>query len=67
MTTPIAYKLADAAAATGLSGKTLLRAITAGTLPAKRTGKPDPDGKPTGVYLIKADDLMAFIDGLEAA
>ena len=63
----ISYKLADAATATGLSGKTLLRAINAGNLPAKRTGKPDADGKATGVYLIKADDLMAFIDGLEAA
>lgn len=67
MTAPIAYKLADAAAATGLSGKTLLRAINAGHLPAKRTGKPDANDKPTGVYLIKAVDLMAFIDGLEAA
>ena len=49
------------------SGARLISARTLCTPTAPRTGKPDPDGKPTGVDLIKADDLMAFIDGLEAA
>lgn len=64
---PISYSLADAATATGLSAKSLLRAITSGHLAAKRSGGLNADDKPTGKYLIKAADLEAYIDGLEAA
>ncbi len=66
MSTPISYNLAGAASASGLSSKTLTRHIATGKLPAFRSG-PLVDGKPTGVYVIKATDLEAFIDGLEAA
>lgn len=67
MSAPISYTLPGAVQATGLSRSTLERAIRTGLLRAKRSGKPDSDGKPTGVYVIKADDLVAFIDAMEAA
>lgn len=62
----ISYSMAGAVEATGISRSSLLRAINSGHLQAKRTG-PLVDGKPTGPYLVKADDLEAYIDGMEAA
>lgn len=62
-TPPISYNLKGAVAASGLSASTLERAIKAGHLRAKKSGK-DEDGNPTGVWVIAADSLKAYIDGL---
>lgn len=63
MTTPIAYSLPGAVAATGLSRATLMRAIGAGKLRAKKSSK-DADGNPVGSWVITAKALEAFIEGL---
>lgn len=63
MTTPIAYSLATAAEATGLSRSHLERAIRTGHLRAKRTTV-DADGKPAGKWVIKAEALTAYVDEL---
>lgn len=63
MSTPISYSLPGAVAATGLSRSTLERAIREGTLRAKKSSK-DADGNPKGVWVIKADALAAYVDGL---
>ena len=63
MTAPISYSMRDAVAATGLSRSTLERAIGTGALRAKKSGR-DTDGNPAGVWVIPADSLRAFIDGL---
>lgn len=63
MTTPISYSLPGAVAATGLSRSTLERAIREGTLRAKKSSK-DKNDQPAGVWVIKADALAKFIDGL---
>jgi transposase len=64
----LAYSIAEAAAAIGVSADTIKKAIhsTSHPLAAKRTGKNDK-GEPTGKYLILHDDLVAWLDGLEAA
>lgn len=64
--TALAYTLATAAEATGLSRKTLDRAIKAGTLRAKRTGL-TADGEPAGSFVILADALQAWLDSLADA
>lgn len=63
MTTPLSYSLLGAVEATGLSRATLMRAIGSGRLKAKKSSE-DADGNPVGSWVIKADALQAFIDGL---
>jgi len=62
----LAYNMAEAAAATGLSEKRIKRAIAAGELKAHKSGV-DKDGNPVGVYVIPAKALEAWIDGLAVA
>lgn len=59
----ISYSLPGAVAATGLSRSSLMRAINAGDLHAKKSSK-DDNGEPAGVYIIKAAELERYIDGL---
>lgn len=66
MTKPLAYTFRTAEEATGLSRKTLERAVKAGRLKAKRTGVTE-DGQPSGSYVILADGLQAWLDGLPDA
>lgn len=63
MTTPISYSMPGAVAATGLSRSTLERAIRAGQLRAKKSNA-DDDGNPIGAWVIPADALRSYIDGL---
>ncbi|MFT3871576.1 MAG: hypothetical protein QM714_02850 [Nocardioides sp.] len=65
-TAPISYSLAGAALATGLSKATLDRAIKAGHLQAKKSSI-DEDGNPVGSWVITADALRAYVDGLPDA
>lgn len=65
-TTVIAYNMAGACAATGQSRATLDRAIRDGKLHAKKSAK-DANGAPAGVWIIPADSLRAYIDGLADA
>jgi excisionase family DNA binding protein len=58
----IAYRTAEAAAATGLSRDTILRAVHAGKLDAKKVGT-----GPRAAYLITADALQRWIDSLNDA
>lgn len=62
----IAYSATEAAEATGVAPDTIKRAIRAGQLKAKRTAI-DSKGVPAGKYLILHTDLIAWLDGLEAA
>lgn len=62
----LAYTLATAATETGLSAKTLDRAIKSGRLKARRSSE-NEDGDPTGRYVILHADLVAFLEGLTAA
>lgn len=62
-TPPLSYSIAGAAAATGLSPSYLDRAIKAGALRAKKSGR-DEDGQPTGKHVILARDLETYLDGL---
>lgn len=64
--TTVAYTIATAAEATGLSRKTIERAVKAGKLRAKRSSL-TPDGEPTGSYVIPAPALAAWIDSLADA
>lgn len=61
--TPLAYSLATAAEATGLSRSHLDRAIRAGQLRAKKSGRTE-DHEPAGKYVILASDLEAYLSGL---
>lgn len=63
MTGPLSYSMPGAVAATGLSRSALERAIRTGALRAKKSST-DDDGNPTGVWVIPADSLKSFIDGL---
>ena len=58
--------LREAGEAVGLSADRLRAAIAEGSLRAKRTGR-SRDGEPAGRYLISADDLRAWVDGLPDA
>lgn len=62
-TTALAYTIATASAATGLSRKSIDRAIKSGALKAKRSSVTE-DGEPAGSYVILADSLQAWLDGL---
>ena len=66
MTTPLAYSLAAAAEATGLSRSHLDRAIREGLLRSKTT-KLDEQEKAVGKRVILARDLEAYLDGLADA
>lgn len=63
MTAPLSYSMPGAVEATGLSRSQLERAIRAGKLRAKKSSE-DADGNPTGVWVIPAESLKAYIDGL---
>lgn len=63
MTAPISYSMPGAVAATGLSRATLERAIRERKLRAKKSST-DKHGEPAGVWVIPADALQEFIDGL---
>lgn len=62
-TTPLAYNMAGAVAASGMSRSALERAIRDGRLRAKKSSV-DDDGNPVGNWIITAPALQAFIDGL---
>lgn len=62
----LAYSLADAAEATGLSRSHLDRAIREGLLRTKTT-KLDGDEKPVGKRVILASALTAYLEGLPDA
>jgi hypothetical protein len=64
----LAYNLTEAAAAVGLSPRTLKRAIAEGALRAKKSGETNKDtGKTTGVHVITVKALEEWLDGLDAA
>lgn len=63
MSTPIAYSMAGAVAASGKSKSYLERAIAAGRLRAKKSDV-DADGNPTGSWVIFHDELEAFLRSL---
>lgn len=63
MTNPLAYSKAGAAAAAGVSAKTLERAIKEGRLRAKRSGVAS-DGEPAGRVLILASALEEWLESL---
>ena len=67
MTTKLAYNVAEAAVACGVSVDTIKRAIGKGVLRAKRSSTHDETGEPTGRYLIRQADLEAWLEGLAAA
>lgn len=64
--TRLAYSLAEAAEATGLSRSHLDRAIKAGELRTKTT-KLDADERPVGKRVILASALQAYLEGLADA
>lgn len=63
MNAPLSYTYKTAAQATGLSSKTIERAVKSRKLPAKRSSTAS-DGEPTGAVIILADDLQAWLKGL---
>lgn len=63
----LSYNMAEAVAATGLSEKTIKRAIASGQLAARKSGEVGEDGKARGVYVIPAKALEAWIEGLAVA
>lgn len=62
----LAYSMPGAVKATGLSRNTLMKAIGSGKLKAKKSDL-DEYGNPVGVWVIPADALRDFIDGLADA
>lgn len=66
MGTPLAYSKAGAAAAAGLSTKTLDRAIKSGKLRAKWTSE-TADGEPAGRVVILAIELTKWLESLADA
>lgn len=63
MTIALSYTLSTAATATGLSRKSIERAVKSGALRAKRSSVTE-DGEPAGTYLILASDLQAWLESL---
>lgn len=59
----LAYSIAGAVAATGLSKSHLERAIRTGQLRAKKSGR-DEQGEPTGKYVILAAELDRYLNEL---
>ncbi|MCD4535682.1 hypothetical protein LRP67_16435 [Nocardioides sp. cx-169] len=66
MTTPLAYSMSGAVAASGMSRSSLERAIGAGRLKAKKSSE-DEDGNPTGNWVILASALEDFLNSLADA
>lgn len=66
MPVQLAYSIAGAQEATGLGRTVLTDAIRSGELRARKSGR-DANGEPVGKYVIRAEDLKAFIDGLPEA
>lgn len=64
--TRLAYNLAEAAAACGMSKDVLRRAIRKGDLRAAKSGRSE-DGEPVGNYVIQVSALQDWLDGLPAA
>jgi excisionase family DNA binding protein len=66
----LAYPVADAARALGVSGRTIRRLIAKGTLEARRMPGPvtkatrKSRARPTGTVLVLADSVRAFLDSL---
>ncbi|GHJ59183.1 hypothetical protein NOK12_17010 [Nocardioides sp. OK12] len=65
--TRLAYQLKDAATEAGVSVDTLKKAIGTGALRAHKTSRHPETGEPVGRILIRHADLVAWLDGLEAA
>jgi excisionase family DNA binding protein len=63
---PLSYTIRTASEATGLSAKTIDRAIKSGKLRSKRSGE-TKDGEPTGSYVILADELQTWLENLRDA
>ena len=59
----LSYTIRTASEATGFSRATIDRAIKSGALRAKRSSV-TPDGEPAGSYVILAESLRAWLDGL---
>jgi hypothetical protein len=64
--TKLAYNLAEAAEATGMSKDVLRRAIRKGDLRASKSGV-NEEGDPVGNYVILVAALQDYLDGLPAA
>ena len=62
----LAYSIKTASEETGLSTSYLDRAIKAGELRAKKSGR-TKDGEPVGKYVILATALESFLEQLEDA
>lgn len=60
---PLAYPLAEAVAASGLSRTHLETAIAKGELKVKRSSA-DAGGKPQGKRLVLVADLQAYLESL---
>lgn len=63
MTIALAYSIAGASEATGLSKSHLDAAIKRGEIKARRSSR-DGDGNPQGKWLILSDDLEAYLASL---
>lgn len=61
----ISYNVDQAASQVGLKPATIKRAITSRQLKAKASSM--DTGRVTGKYLIRHDDLVAWIDGMADA
>lgn len=64
--TRIAYTISEAADSTGVSERTIERAINAGALKAKKTSR-NTDGDPVGKRLVSARALADWFDSLPDA
>lgn len=63
---PVAYSVATAAQATGLSQTRIKAAIHSGALRSKRSSV-NEDGEPCGKYVIPRQELERFVESLEDA
>lgn len=61
---PLAYSVAAAVEATGLSKSHLNDAIGRGALKARKSSRNEETGEPQGKWVIRAADLAAYIDSL---
>lgn len=66
MTSKLAYTLAEAAEACGVSEDTVKKAVRSGALKAKRSARTD-DGDGVGKYLITTAALNAWLEQLADA
>lgn len=64
--TPLSYSLDGAIAQTGLTRHSLIQAIHAGHLKARRSTR-NESGEGQGKYLIRHADLVAYVDQLPEA